>query len=787
MIPALTSLAVAAWLPSGAWAQAAGNQAAGDQTAQTGAAAGALQEVVVTAERRATDIQTTPISVVAVSGDQLAAQQITSVQNLQAIAPNLTVSGGGTSQQVNIRGIGISPVGGDGQNGVAMVHDGLSNNENGVGLNAPYFDIADVEVLRGPQGTFAGVNSTGGAIEVTSQNPNFRGYNGYANAKVATYSDFRFQTAVNLPVNETLALRLALNTETRGSFFYDAGAELDGPYLGGPHFLPGTSGTSTKAIIDPGNVDNKDGRFSVLWKPTDNLQSLTKIEINVVDSQGTPAQPDINFFSPLPGAACPKGEQSPVAGKCWDRYASGYSGSPYVLNNWDTGLLANQNIDFYSEELRYTLPSGIVLRSMGGDQEINVYTHSNPTNDSINQGYSNGTQTVHTYSEEIDAISPTTGEFSWITGAAWSFNREEFVSFGESYGPPFTPAAPAYTLWNREFLWIRTEGVFGQMTWQFTPTLQLQVGARENWDSEPSHLGGIEAVRPPPYPAAETHNQIGWSDGPTPTGKVGLNWTPLPGQYFYAFWARGYKPGENNLGNAPPANKESTHDYEFGWKGRLANGHVLTQVGGYYTQYYGMIESIFNPYNATASTASNIPFSIVKGIEASAQAQVGHLSVNLSGALNKSILGPLIDAATYKFPTSYGITNQCVPGEVPNATNSNCTNYLPYLENLSGESLPYAPVFAAHATIQYTIPLGNMSLQPRVVYSYQGKSYSSLFQSDNYFLLPAHSVWDGYLDWTAGRYTTTLFGTNLANAVYLNGPGFYSDPRQFGLEVNATF
>ena len=753
--------------------------------AQTSATAGVLQEVVVTAERRATDVQTTPISVVAVSGDTLASQQITNVQNLQEIAPNLTVTKGGTTQDVNIRGIGISPVGGDGQNGIAMVHDGLSNNENGVGLNAPYYDIADVEVLRGPQGTFAGVNSTGGAIEVTSQNPNFRGVNGYVDALVATYSDTRFQGAVNLPVNDTLAVRLAFNEETRGSFFFDEGAEMDGPYLGGPHFLPGTAGTSNKTIIDPGNVDNRDGRFSVLWKPTDSFQSLTKIEIDYDDSQGIPTQPNIASFAPLPGLPCPRGEGA--APNCHNIYYPGYSGSPYVLNNWNTNLLADQSIDYYSEELRYTLPSGIVLRSIGGDQEINVYTNSDSTNDSLNYGSTDASQTVHTYSEEIDALSPTTGEFSWITGAAWSFNREEFVSFGHNSGPPYSAAAPAYSLWNREFLWIRTEGVFGQMTWNFTPTLQLQIGVRENWDSEPSHLGGSESVRPPPYPAAETHNQIGWSDGPTPTGKVGINWTPLPGQYFYAFWARGYKPGENNLGNAPPANKETTHDYEFGWKGRLAGGHVLTQLGGYYTQYYGMIESIFNPLNATASTASNIPFSIIKGIEASMQSRVGNLSVELSGAYNKSILGPLIDAATYKFPSTYGITNQCAPGVSPNATNSNCTNYLPYLENLSGESLPYAPVFSAHATIQYTIPLGNQSLQPRVVYAYQGKSYASLFQSDNYYLLPGHSVWSAYLDWAVGHWTTTVFGTNLANAVYLNGPGLYSDPRQVGLEVRTSF
>jgi outer membrane receptor for ferric coprogen and ferric-rhodotorulic acid len=92
-----------------------------------------------------------------------------------------------------------------------------------------------------------------------------------------------------------------------------------------------------------------------------------------------------------------------------------------------------------------------------------------------------------------------------------------------------------------------------------------------------------------------------------------------------------------------------------------------------------------------------------------------------------------------------------------------------------------------NATIRYSIPLGNTYLTPRVQYSYRSKAYSDIFQSDDYYLLPGYSLVSAYLEWDAGPWTTTVYGTNLANNVYLEGTGLYGDPRQLGLEVRRTF
>jgi hypothetical protein len=74
-----------------------------------------------------------------------------------------------------------------------------------------------------------------------------------------------------------------------------------------------------------------------------------------------------------------------------------------------------------------------------------------------------------------------------------------------------------------------------------------------------------------------------------------------------------------------------------------------------------------------------------------------------------------------------------------------------------------------------------------VTYAYASTTYSSIFQSDNYCLLPEHGLFGAYLDWNAGPWTTTVYGTNPANKVYLEGTGYYGNPRQIGLEVHRSF
>jgi iron complex outermembrane receptor protein len=192
-----------------------------------------LQEVVVTAERRATNLQQTPISATVLSGSDLAAAGVTSIDQLQFATPGAVINNFGQGNDFNIRGVGKAEHNTQTTVGVVTYRDGVATFP-GYFQGEPYFDVANIEILRGPQGTFGGQNATGGAVMVTTNDPVIGGgYDGYVQAQAGNYTDFALQGAVNLPISDTLAARFAFDSETRDSFYHVTGPN-GGPYTGNP-------------------------------------------------------------------------------------------------------------------------------------------------------------------------------------------------------------------------------------------------------------------------------------------------------------------------------------------------------------------------------------------------------------------------------------------------------------------------------------------------------------------------------------------------------------------------
>src|SRR5678816_499619 len=204
----------AVWSPAQAQTQS-GSQA----TSQV------LEEIVVTAERRRTSLQVTPIAATVMSGEKLADSGITVVDQLQFISPGATVNNFGQGIDFNIRGIGKAEHNTQTTTGVITYRDGVATFP-GYFTAEPYYDIARVEILRGPQGTFVGQNATGGAVFVTSQDPVINGgTTGYIQGQIADYSGYGAQGAINLPAGDKFATRLAFNALKRDSFY-----DITGPY-----------------------------------------------------------------------------------------------------------------------------------------------------------------------------------------------------------------------------------------------------------------------------------------------------------------------------------------------------------------------------------------------------------------------------------------------------------------------------------------------------------------------------------------------------------------------------
>lgn len=765
---------------------------------------GELQEVVITAERRPADIQTTPIAISAISGEALQRAQQNTLSALQSSVPSFQVNDSGIYNFINIRGVGNSFTNPAETTGVAVYRDGMLQSET-VGQGAPFYDIQNVEVLRGPQGTFVGASSTGGAVNINSVNPNFRGINGYAEGQLGNYSEARLDGAVNLPVSDTLAMRIAFYGENRGSFYSNVGG-LVTPDDRGP-------------INDPGKVATRAGRVSLLWKPNDALEVLGKLEYYYSDTDGLPGNLNPNTFTTLFTAgnlagiipsACNFGPDNsvvcPQPGTVTHApYFANYSGSPFVLNY---GMpLVNRFTEKqqrYLLEARYTLPDGIVLRSLSGYQRLDQQGASNASWNSANAGASYAlTPRDAYYSQEVNVISPATGRFNWIVGAYWYYRNTPL--YYSTYNVPFPnePTTPISTRTSVGFVSAnRIMAAFGQANWQMLDTLQLQVGVRENWDNnfvrdDPPGANGVFLYGvPPPGNLIVPISTAGHYKDSVPTGKVGLNWAPWEDQFFYAFYARGYKTGGVNSGSPdhPSYDPEHVNDYEVGWKGRLLDGHVHVQLGGYWMNYQAMQYPIFNVNDPAFGVETvNLAPSTIKGIEFQLQAQYGGLGINLNVAYSKSSLGTVTAVPEHRLPPLFAPNTIIVPyAQCPGSpVGPPCFDYGPYKETVGGESLPFAPELTANVDVSYGIRVGGGVLRPRVTYSHTGQQWQSIWRDSNYFLMQSRDLLGANLDYEAGPWLVDVYGTNLTNQTYIigssNPPTYYGAPRQYGVRLMRTF
>ena len=331
--------------------------------AASGAQTEGLGEIVVTAQRRTERLQDVPVAATALSADALAENAVTSLADLQSATPALSVSNSGFIQSVNIRGIGLASDSPNVTAGVATYVDGLF--QPPIFQANSFYDLASVEVLRGPQGTLVGSNSTGGAIFINSRNPDLNtGVGGYGELAYGSYNNIGAEGALNLPISSTLGVRVAGFYRGRDSYYDDVG-----PFDN-----------------DAGKLVEKGGRVTVMWQPG-SFSAIAKVHINERDSGGYP-------YRPIPG--------TPFA--------------PYrVGDQWTLSfdeIVGNRDLAFMASlELRQELSGGTVIRSVSGYQNKrikNLYDVDGSqaplaAGGDTSQDYFAGERQ---YSQEVNIISP---------------------------------------------------------------------------------------------------------------------------------------------------------------------------------------------------------------------------------------------------------------------------------------------------------------------------------------------------------------------------------------------
>ncbi|HWD67042.1 MAG TPA: TonB-dependent receptor, partial [Caulobacteraceae bacterium] len=633
-----------------------------------------LQELVITAERRVTSLQKTAIAATVLSGEDLKKRGIDNIDMLQFMTPSLSIVDTGVGALVNIRGIGKSDQGQEVPPGTLIYRDGVSVTPGGILSDEPYYDISGVEVLRGPQGTFAGENATGGAIFITETDPQLNHFGGWVEGQYGNYNDARLQGAINIPIGDTFALRIATDDERRDSFF-----NVTGPYTGGD-----------------GRLYLGAARISALWQPTKAFRAVLKVDY--MDEDMTH----------------PSGVFNGDTSSLFDVTQAGH-------------LLGIERQLRAVLQMNYVFDDGITIRSITGYQhgKVAATIDANGAASPASEITYHANSVDRTVSQEIDVISPSTGRFQWVVGGVYQSdvvsqpNLSNWLSLTPGSTPATTPATcailargiPCETVVLDQYNAAKDGwGVFGQGTFAITPSLKLQVGAR--YSALSFTLNSLDELFLFNTPVLGQRIVNDTEKDSKLTGKIDLEWNVDDNNMLYAFVATGHKGGGiNGLGTLlpifpgiplPPATPsqlplqfgpENVTDFEVGWKANAFDNHLHTQLGGFYNDYTGFQVAFFDPALAAGIDVNAGGHTTIDGVEAQAQAQFGGWSLDAGASYVHSSLGNIM-AIDSRNPLA---------GPV----------------NLSGRQQTYAPPWTVQVGVQYTFNLpGDSTLTPRIDFGY---------------------------------------------------------------------
>ncbi|WP_305096384.1 TonB-dependent receptor [Croceibacterium aestuarii] len=731
-----------------AWsAPAMAQDATDDQTANAAEA-----EIVVTATRRAENLMQTAISGSVLTGDDLANRGVVNVDALQFATPSIVVNNFGQGNDFNVRGIGKAEHNTQTTTGVITYRDGVPTFP-GYFQGEPYYDVANIQVLRGPQGTIVGQNATGGAVFVNSNEPVIGGgVHGYIQASIGNYDELGGQFAVNVPVSDTFAARFAFYGQRRDGFYN----------------ITGPGGSKSKENNDLGIAA---GRISFKWEPSANFTLLSMTDLDYLDFGAYPANPYYQSFETLPNGA-----PNPTYTDLFDISAN----APMSARD-----------KFFRSILKaeYTTDGGYRFRSISSIQRGNTQYEAdldgtssdfnNPiTGAPVASQYFYDTVNEHQYTQEFNIISPDDRRFTWLLGAFGVWNNyyfpAPFSNFVIDVAYPFNLVAAQYNL--KGYNKTRSLAAFGQVGFQITPALKLEVGGRYT----ASRSTNLVDVRQ--YGTPLLSDQTVKSDNFS--YKASLGWEASPTQYVYGFVATGFRPGGLNLpvglGDPPPFKSEKVTSYEAGWKGEFADGHLRTTLTGFYNRYEKFQVIIGYPTFPTFGIELNVEDpTTIYGVEAELEAHFGGLRVSAGVNALKSSLGEF-----YASDPRRPATGACDP--LTGGPGANCIA-------LEGRDQTYAPNFTFNFAAEYEIPLGDTAkLTPRVNFGHIAAQWATLFEDralgDR---LESRNILNAQLEWRRGGLAVTAYATNLTDQHYpgaLNsGLYFAGAPRQYGIKVMKVF
>ena len=769
-----------------------------------------LAEIVVTARRVAETKQTVPVSITAIDAPTLVARGIDTVSDLQKLTPGVILNGSGLTDNTTfqIRGQGKVSIGAGLPSVITYVNEVPLPSW---GSSPPTFDVSNVQILKGPQGTSFGRNTTGGAVLVYTA-PATYAFEGYAQVQGGNHDDHEFQGAVNIPiVTDKLAIRLATDIERRNGY---------------------THNVQTGQNIDDKHTDAF--RVSVLMQPVDTFSNVLVFDyLHHHDSAGGEFAFD-DLDPALVGAAI--AQQAALGARTVE--------TPHVSYN--------RNVFWGASDTATLLLSGVTVKNIFGYRSTNTknggdlsgvpvlplpdlgggyppaeaqlaalgYINGQPGEILSGQAQRKDVQA----SDELQFVGAALNDkLTWILGGFYLRDKPSGADSNilDSYHPyPPTPAQSAYIntflggVWPFSTLADTLSTDESKSTF-FTGTYNLgglapvlggytiNAGYRYTWDKEGVCANGRAVIslatsQPllPPYPslAACQADPTSFSSSATssaPTYTLGLDKKVSDDLFVYFTTRTGYRAGGINtpamassLAQFQDFRPQKVTDYEIG-------AHTKWQAGGLAGRFN--IAVYRDSYSDLQLQATGfLPTSVIGGVPLGANAPSNEsLSLNAGKAVFEGVEFDGTVVPLQGLTLSYGAayidaryTSLAVPAIV-----------LPFFQaqNFSG-----SPRWSYQGSVQYTLPI-HPGIGGDIVAN--GDFYHIAKQYQGFALLPAYALADFSASWqqVAGQqldltaFVDNAFNKTYVNNVSLNAPGVgvysgsYGPPRMYGLRLRYRF
>lgn len=709
-----------------------------------------ISDIVVTAERVARSEQKTPISMKVYEEETLRERGVRDYRALQNIDSSIQIPTASAGlPTLTIRGITSTNVSQTGEPANPIATDGIFNNRGYI-ATAGFFDVERIEVLRGPQGTLFGRNTTGGLVNVITNKPQDT-FSARVTAEVGNYETLNVDGYINVPVADRLAMRFAFMSRNRDGFSRDTMSDRRG-----------------------NDDDVVAARAQIQWEPVEGLTLWASASATREAGLGGVGQ-SIPFAYP---AGTPVNPTTGVAINPGTEWLHTLPAGTSPTQRFDHfGILPQRIVthDFKWQVSYDNLPLGMSLVYIGGYNKIDYRRAINSIFRNTRIAF---TRYEHpeTLQNEVRLVSAP-GRFTFQIGA-YIFEEDSNTLVTNVRNPGAgAPQEAEYYQFDDPKITADSKAMFGQASFEIVDGLKLTGGLRYTWDKK--YLQEFFRIRPifTGAPVTITQTTDASYKSEKATWLVGLDYQATPDNLFYAKVSTGYKAGSlNNVGTWRP---ESITAYEIGTKNRLFDNRVQLNLAGYYMDYRDqhVTTYVMNANNIVVQTTTNAGKSEIYGIEANLLANIGDFGrLDISANALHAEYKQFVSAASWSASPPRPVT----------------------LLDLSGNRLPNSPRFTISAQYEHTIHnafggeiSGLLGIRYQTGQYYGQENFPDQYQK-GYALVDASVIYRSKDGWSIQPFVRNVFDkkyyTNLAETAPF---GVYSitasAPRTYGVRFSAGF